>query len=303
MCSSDLLSGENEGLICNSVIVVGIGSVCGNYDATNEDLFCVDFLGHSKWELTHGGVTLMRVEHGIPQLPKKREQVRRFGETFARVFPRTDDKQRTSMNRIAAAATELDHGAILIVTENAAEEAIRFGSQSTMIAPQLFSKQLLERASRIDGATLVGPDGICHAIGVILDGQVNDKGTAERGARFNSTVRYVLGSKAPCLGLVVSDDGMVNLVPDYRPLISRRELEQQLDSLRNVVGQPQVEQRKMNKLTKWIKDHEFYLSEAQCSEVNELMAKAEPKSDRSVPWLVYQPFKRHADMNDTYLRD
>jgi hypothetical protein len=137
------LATEEEGLICNSVHILGIGAIRGDYDASNEDLFCVEFLGHSKWELTHGGVPLMRVEHGLPQLPKKRTQVRRFSETFGRLFPDASDKQKTTMNRIAAAATELCHGTIVIVAENAAEEAVRFGTQSTMIEPQVVSEELL----------------------------------------------------------------------------------------------------------------------------------------------------------------
>jgi hypothetical protein len=150
---------------------------------------------------------------------------------------------------------------------------------------------------------LVGPDGVCHAIGVILDGQVNDKGTAERGARFNRTVRYVLGNTSACLGLVVSDDGMVDVVPAYRPLMSKRELERHVDSLREVVSPSGVDQRRMNEITRWIKDHEFYLSKTQCDEINELIANAEPKSDGSAAWCVYQPFEPHPDMNDTYLCD
>lgn len=297
------LAGEGEGLVCNSEDVVGIGAVDGNYDATKEDLFCVDFLGHSKWELTHGGVTLMRVEHGIPQLPKKKEQVRRFCETFARIFPLTDLKQRTAIKKIAEAATELEHGTILIVSEKAAEEAARFGGQSTRIEPQAISTKLLEKASRIDGAVLVSPDCMCHAIGVILDGKVNDRGSAERGARYNSTVRYVLGSAAPCIGVVISDDGMVNLVPEYRPIMSRREIEDQLNALRSLVDDPKVNQRKMNKLRERIIKTQFYFSEDQCREINELILKAEPKSDRSAPWIIEGELAPHSDMNETYLKD
>lgn len=297
------LAGEGEGLITNAEDVVGIGKIEGNYDSTKEDLFCVDFLGHSKWELSHAGVTLMRVEHGIPQLPKKKEQVRRFCETFARVFPTTGPKQRTVFQKIADAAAALDHGTILIVAENAKEEAERFGAQSTMIEIQPISPSLLEKASRIDGAILVSPDAMCHAIGVILDGKANDRGSAERGARYNSTVRYVLGSTSPCIGVVVSDDGMINLVPEYRPLMSKREISEQLNVLRALVDEAQVEQREMNKLMDRIKKNAFYFSEDQCKEINEQIAKAEPKSNRAVPWIVHGEFTPHPDMNETYLKD
>lgn len=295
------LAGNNEGLVSDSVSVLGIGTVCSDYNATDEDLFCVEFVGHSKWQLTHNGIPLMRVEYGVPQLPKKRQQLRRFTETFSRVFPDASDKQQSNMTRIASAATELNHGAILIVAEKAAEEAVRYRSQSTIIDPRHLSPELLERASRIDGAVLASPDGICHAVGVILDGKTNEKGTADRGARFNSTVRYVVGAEFPCLGMVISDDGMVDIVPEYRPRISRNEIERRIEKLRQIVGETRVAQREMNKVTRWLDNHRFYLSEDQCRTVNELIALAEPKSDRSAAWCEYQPFERDSEMNDSYL--
>lgn len=296
------LAGENEGLICDSEQVLGVGTIFGTYNAADEDLFCVEFLGHSKWELTHGGIPLMRVEFGLPQLPKKRLQVRRFTETFTRLFPQASDKQKMGVSRIATAATELSHGAIVIVAENAAQEAIRFGNQSTVIEPKPLSDELLEKASRIDGAMLVSPDGLCHAIGVILDGQVNEKGTADRGARFNSTIRYVYGSKSPCLGLVVSDDGMVDIVPEFRPRIMRRDIECKLQELRDVTGPPTVNRRVINKLREWLEGHQFYLSQVQCSELNELLDLASRKSDGSGWWVEYPPLKPNPEMNDSYFQ-
>ncbi len=295
------LAEPGEGLICDSAHILGVGALRKNYDASNEDLFCVEFVGHAKWELTHAGVALMRVEHGVPQLPKKLAQVKRFCEGFARLFPNAGNKQMGCMNRVASAATELTHGTIIIVAEDAATEAARFGNQCTIVDPQPLTDNLLEKASRIDGAILVSPDGACYAIGVILDGQVSDKGTSDRGARYNSTVRYVLGSRTARIGLVVSDDGMVDIVPEWRPRISRQEIGRRLESLRTVVGDQTVNQREMNKLTKWIKDQGFYLSSEQCDEVNGLIAEAERKSDRSAAWIVYQQFVPHPDMNDTYL--
>ena len=205
------------------------------------------------------------------------------------------------MRQVAAEATELSHGAIVVVAENAAEESARFGNQCTMIDPQPLTARLLEMASRIDGAILATPDGVCHAIGVILDGQVTKKGTAERGARFNSTVRYVHGSKAPCIGLVVSDDGMIDVVPEYRPRVSKYEIERNIRELRELIAEPTVNQRKMNKKMEWIKAHRFYYSEEECKEINQLIASAEGKSDKSAAWCIYDEFKPHEEMNDSFL--
>ena len=64
----------------------------------------------------------------------------------------------------------------------------------------------------IDGAVLLGPDGVCHAIGVILDGLAGDRGDPERGARFNSAVRYVDSRQEVCLAIVVSEDKTLDVI-------------------------------------------------------------------------------------------
>ncbi len=226
------LAQVDEGLVCDSVNVLGIGKVVGAYNSADEDLFCIEFLGHSKWQLTHGQIPLMRVEHGIPKLPMEKSQVHKFDDTFLRLFPNTTLLQRQTMSRVATAATRLSHGTVVIIRDNAEQEASRLGKQATMLDPQPLSAVLLETASRIDGAILISPNGLCHAIGVILDGKANDKGSAERGARFNSTVRYVYGSDdVACIGLVVSDDGMVDVFSEYHRRISKEEIERKFVAL------------------------------------------------------------------------
>lgn len=68
--------------------------------------------------------------------------------------------------------------------------------------------------SRIDGAVLACPNGVCHAIGVILDGQADPGCTPARGSRYNSALRYVVGK--PRLAVVVSEDRTVDVIPDFK---------------------------------------------------------------------------------------
>ena len=56
----------------------------------------------------------------------------------------------------------------------------------------------------IDGATLlISRKGICYSIGVILDGKATNKGKSERGARYNSAVRYVENNKKKCVAVII----------------------------------------------------------------------------------------------------
>ena len=79
--------------------------------------------------------------------------------------------------------------------------------------------------TRIDGAVLLDHEGLCHAVGVILDGKATDRGSPARGARFNSALRYVLeeGERAS-IAVVLSEDGNVDLLPRLRPRIGRATL-------------------------------------------------------------------------------
>ena len=100
-------------LVSNSNLVSGLGKIAGNYDASREDLFVVEFTGHAKWQLVHGGIVLMKVEHGVPRLPQIEQQIARFDSTFQRLFPEADDRQRKNIKQIVRAASILKHGTII----------------------------------------------------------------------------------------------------------------------------------------------------------------------------------------------
>ena len=47
---------------------------------------------------------------------------------------------------------------------------------------------------------------------MILDGRASGRGDSARGARYNSALRYVESSDHPCLAVVVSEDGLVDVI-------------------------------------------------------------------------------------------
>jgi hypothetical protein len=58
-------------------------------------------------------------------------------------------------------------------------------------------------------------EGKCHSIGVILDGLASERGDAARGARYNSAIRYVESSAHACLAVVLSEDGLINIIRKF----------------------------------------------------------------------------------------
>jgi hypothetical protein len=125
-----------------------------------------------------------------------------------------------------------DHGALVVVAADAEAEAARLGSQATCIEPRVLSDLYSRQASRIDGAILLDPQGACHAIGVVLDGQASVAGDRSRGARFNSAIRYVVGTEGR-LAVVASDDGTTNLLPRLRPQVHERDLKEAAGRIRH----------------------------------------------------------------------
>jgi hypothetical protein len=63
---------------------------------------------------------------------------------------------------------------MIIYVTDAATEATRLSRQGMLVTPVLLNDELLASFSKIDGSILCDPDGVCHAIGVILDGAANE---------------------------------------------------------------------------------------------------------------------------------
>jgi DisA checkpoint controller-like protein len=80
------------------------------------------------------------------------------------------------------------------------------------VRPVELTPSLMERLTAIDGTVIIDTHGVCYAIGAILDGTVTVRGDRTRGGRYNSALMYVDSSPFPSLIVVISQDGMVDLV-------------------------------------------------------------------------------------------
>lgn len=203
-------------LLCDSSGIYGIGQHGGlGYDESLENLFIVEFIGQNKWKLSHAGNDLMIVNYGQPTLPKKPIDEDKFRRKIRNAFSEIKPDDLTKLWDLVAESPEQKHGTMIVVTDHAKEEAWRLAAQSTIIDPIPLAPDLLLPLSSIDGAILVGPDAICHAIGVILDGIASERGDSSRGARYNSAVRYIDYVKSlghHCVIIVISEDGMINIL-------------------------------------------------------------------------------------------
>lgn len=199
-------------LLCDGAAVYGLGSHDLQASTPDLGLFFVTFVKHYTWELGYGMRTLMQVSYGHPRLAQSpiREDV--FRRTLTRTFGALPPANVDRLWAVASAASEQPHGTLLVITAGAAAEAERLGKQGAPLEPCAPDPEGVLSLTSVDGALLADPGGSFHAFGVILDGKATARGNPARGARYNSALRYVGSSKHPCLAVVVSEDGSVDLL-------------------------------------------------------------------------------------------
>ena len=116
-------------------------------------------------------------------------------------------------------AIKQEHGTIVVILEHddICTELTRLMKSSTgmEIKSKSLDAEYIHGITSIDGAVFFDELGTCYAIGVILDGDVSVEGKAERGARFNSTLKYMKTYQAKgrkALAIVVSEDKTVDIL-------------------------------------------------------------------------------------------
>ncbi len=272
--------------------ISGLGSL-RSMDA--DSVFRVTFSGHYKWDLYYNNQLVMKAAFGVPQLPSVRLKEDVFRSNVRRIFLDIHGDVEERLWCIVEAAVEQRHGTMIVISEIAAKEATRLKKQSLSIEPIELTPDLVHRLSGIDGAILIDPNGVCHAIGVILDGMATEEGDPSRGARYNSAIRYIASTQSPTICLVVSEDGHVDLLPRLRPQVRSSEIESRIALLKT----QNIEN--YYKTFHWLDDHRFYLTADQCDIINDQLARIQsaPMEVGEIRFEI-QLFVPHPAMNDSY---
>jgi hypothetical protein len=294
---------HGESLLTDGSVAYGLGRQRADYPDASESVFQLLVIGDGTWELHHAGVPLATVQFGAPRLPEQQLQRERLDDIADRVFRECDSD---ALWALATAAKGAEHGTMLVVSERAAAEAARLASQALTVEPTRLDDSLVRQVTGIDGAILVDPSGCCHAIGVILDGTATGEGDRSRGARYNSAVKYLASAAdTPTVILLVSEDGMINLLPDLRPRMRRADLDAMLAELREAAAIEPVHGERFYRAYRRVEAAAFYLSPAQVEEVNALRddhwerRMAEGGNLR----VIEAPLRPDPGMTDEYLID
>ena len=289
-------------LYSNGNQILGLTRLKDTYDAKNEDLFIIDFLGSHKWKLVHDNNDMMIVEYTNPTLSKLKINRGIFDDLLNRIFPQITKDDLEKLWRLVNVSTNQKHGTLLIISSEAENESNRLKNQSTNIEPVMPDDALINNITSIDGAIMLDHHGICHSIGVILDGVATEKGNSARGARFNSAVRYVENNPKKCVAIIISEDGTVDLYPQLRPRIRKSEIEQHIGELKKEVELENVDYDKYRPLMNWLKDHEFYLTQEQCDEIKNYkqIFNSKLKMEVSAIYIQYTDLKPNSEMDNSY---
>ncbi len=297
------LSNDNSQIICDSKLIYGLGEQTGKYNPKEESLFIINFISHHKWEVIHENNTMMVVEYYQPNLPKERINRIKFYGDLKRIFTDIDKNRLDDLWDIVSEAIKQSHGTMLVITDNAAEESERLGKQCFPINPIKLSSALVKQVSSIDGSILLDKNSICYAIGVILDGQATDKGDSSRGARYNSAIRYYeqFGKKVPTVLVIISEDGMINLVPNLKPQIKHSLILEMINALEVMSKAVEIRIKDFNSAMSFLQNIEFYLTVEECETINRLRKKIEAKhlANANIK-IVYRDFEPNPEMNESY---
>ncbi|MDC7715591.1 hypothetical protein PQU96_15860 [Vogesella sp. LYT5W] len=286
------------GIIADSQHIYGLGQLKVSHDSSAQDAFTVTFIDHYHWVLRCGNQGLLRCHYAVPKLPQEPFDKAAFLANYVRLFPQSSQENGLHLWNLLLAQIRQEHGSMIVVAEDAASEARRLSKQGTSIVPTLLSESLLRSVSGIDGTILLDPSGVCHAIGIILDGEATDQCTPSRGSRYNSGVRYVQASNHRRFAIVVSDDRTVDIIPGLRRLVSRTRIEQHVAGLEAATLDNYHDSRN------WLDDHRFYVNAEQCARINRAIERLDalPK-EVGLIYLGTERFEVHPEMNESYLTD
>jgi len=299
------LSTEDSIIISDSALIYGLGELVGKYNSKDESLFVINFISHFKWEVLHDNNSMMVVEYRLPNIPKDKIDRAKFYSDLPRIFIDIRKRQIDKLWDITLQATQQKHGAMLVISNNAEKEADRLGKQCFAIKPMELTTNIIQQITSIDGAVLLNQDSTCFAIGVILDGLATDKGDSSRGSRYNSAVRYYeqFGNVTPIVIVIISEDGMINLIPELRPQIKHSEITDRIENLRELNKLEKVERKKYYPIINWFENNQFYLKENECIEINNLRKEIEQKEKEPASvWIVRNDLKPNEEMNDSYYK-
>lgn len=223
------MSGPNHGLVLRKPDY-SIEGIVYKKDFGKENIR-VEFTGYLIWRLKKNSEIIFEYREGkyrLPELELKDDSKRELRKL--KKLPCQEDQKNKIYKAIKKVRKASTHGTSIVFMDNTtlSEEVKRLAGYCRVYKTEEFDLKKcvknLPEILAIDGALLVGMDCRCRAVGVIVDGEAQIKGRADRGARYNSLMNYIhvvrkreisnpkRGSEGVlCCAVVISEDGMIDV--------------------------------------------------------------------------------------------
>lgn len=184
--------------------------------------YTIEFRGFLKWTLKKSGSEIFSFDSGQYSCHKNR--LDKYNKQLSALLECTDD-QIKNIHFIVKTIWEQRHGTMLVLfkdlldAEKETKRLVKMGRGISLKSNHELSdserKQLILSLTSIDGALFMDINGTICGFGIIVDGKAVVKGTAERGARYNSAKNYIANCAKEGIinvALVVSEDRTVDLL-------------------------------------------------------------------------------------------
>ncbi|MDO5109886.1 MAG: hypothetical protein Q4D59_08160 [Erysipelotrichaceae bacterium] len=205
-----------------ALVVNRKGDICGMTSEPPYPGECLIRLwGHLTWTITFDGGKLSYYDARYHM----HTDVDSDTDALQRMLSKLSQENMEKIETVIREAVHQRHGTILIFGSDAdiqsESDRLRAAGNATGIQKtSLYEKVgLLNYLTSIDGAMFLNEKCECSCIGAILDGDAVTAGSTARGARFNSTVNYIVRRSQTgqrFFGIVVSEDGTVDAVTPTR---------------------------------------------------------------------------------------
>ena len=290
------MASSNIALVADCKKIFGLGNLAAGIDPwESQNVFEIEFLDHYHWRLSCGDEIMLVSRNGAPSLPQEEFPRDRLLDIYHRLFPETGEEDGARFFELFKAAVDQRHGNMLIVAKDAESEAYRLRGQGSRVELTELTPDLYHQVSGIDGTAIIDPYGVCHAIGVILDGEAQKECTPSRGSRYNSGIRYVGTTDTPRLAVIVSDDRTVDVIPVLRPRTKRSDIDKAIAELEA------ADRDNYHSAINWLNSHRFYLSQGQCDRINTALKRIQSEpievGEIQIQWDEFSP---HPDLDGSY---
>jgi hypothetical protein len=205
------ISSASLSVLCDGTQIYGFGRQL----RTTKWLPLVEFQHYGRWRLSQREDDWLEVDVSTPPQPNSSLSASIFKDCVQKIFGPISPASAEQLWQLMEAASHQPRGTTVLITPYAAAEVSRLSTQCTLVTPTSLTPQMIKRITAIDGTVIIDLNGVCHAVGAILDGTVSERGDRTRGGRYNSALMYVDSCAAPCMIVTVSQDGPVDYL--FRP--------------------------------------------------------------------------------------